>query len=406
MKIHPEDPRVSYPPQSACEPLRFLPGGPHFGKPLVRRISRSLTESAQAVDYSAAFDRSERRVARLRQALERERAEAPRLVAELLAGGAGRRERMLLNPPRLQTWGTAELLVERSRDESGADPERGEELGLLAVRLAQSLDADLYGSERLEDLRAEAWGYVANARRRCSDLPGATAAFREAFAHLARGTGDPLERAVLLDLEASLLRSRCLHKRALRHLEQALSIFVEAGEKHRAGRVLLKMDSVHQRAGQPELGIPLLYRALDLIDPAREPRLLLYAWHSLIDDLIAAGRLMEAQGLYGRARALSLRFPEPGTENRRKWLDGKLARRLGHAERAEELLLAARAGFAARGVPYERALVSLDLASLYTEQGRSDELDRLEAEMVPLLSQSRAEKHAAALAAGFRAAEA
>ena len=59
---------------------------------------------------------------------------------------------------------------------------------------------------------------------------------------------------------------------------------------------------------------------------------------------------------------------------------------LGHPGPAESLLLAARDGFLAEGIPYDTALVSLEIATLYAEQGRTAELKRLAAGMVPIFS--------------------
>ncbi len=80
------------------------------------------------------------------------------------------------------------------------------------------------------------------------------------------------------------------------------------------------------------------------------------------------------------------RFPDPSTQNRRKWVQGKIARGLGQPAEAEALLLAARDGFLAAEVPYDTALVSLDLASLYAEQGRTVELKSVAEEIFPVFA--------------------
>jgi hypothetical protein len=65
---------------------------------------------------------------------------------------------------------------------------------------------------------------------------------------------------------------------------------------------------------------------------------------------------------------------------------GKISRGLGQADQAESLFLAARDGFVGEGIPYDTALVSLELATLYAEQGRTADLKRLAEEMVPIFS--------------------
>ncbi len=375
---------------------------------LRRRRSTALTKRMASVvgsdhgahcDYSHVLRRSEASHQQRLFAFERERAEAHGLFGELLAHPQERCRLILANHPRFHTWGLLELLIERAREAGYADPAQGEALGELALCLADRLDADLYGAERIEDLKARAWAGISNSRRVRSDLAEAEAAMEEAFAHLRRGTGDLIERAIVLDLRSSLLRAQRRFPQALRLLQRAVSIFLEYGDTHRAGRSLLNMGNVHSAAGTPEEAIPLLYQATELIDADEEPLLVLVIWHNLIDDLANAGRYLEAHGLYLRAQPIYRRFPDAPNQNRRKWLQGKIARGLGQAADAETLFLSARDGFLVADISYLAALVSLDLASLYAEQGRTDELKSLAEEIFPIFASKGI--HREALAALF-----
>jgi tetratricopeptide (TPR) repeat protein len=377
---------------------------PRPKNPLVERIAKVLRWPGGAPDYGPVIDHSAQFFRCRQSAYERERAEAAGLAAELLEHPAERRQLIVRNNPRFHTWGLFELLLEEGREQSFNDPAAGEELARLALELSDHLDASYYGSERIEDLRARAWACVGNARRVKSDLRQAEEAFATAAAHLQLGTRDPIERAIFLDLKASLLRAERRLAEAMRLLRQAFEIFLAAGDRHRAGRALVNMDFVHHHAGTPEEGIPLLYQALELIDPAQEPRLLLCTWHNLIDDLAEAGRCMEAHGLLGRARAVYRRFPDAWTQNRRRWVEGKIARGLGQHAQAEALLAAARDGFLAEDVPYNVALVSLDLALLYAVQQRTAELKRLAAEMLPVFTSRRIHREALAALSFWRQA--
>lgn len=66
--------------------------------------------------------------------------------------------------------------------------------------------------------------------------------------------------------------------------------------------------------------------------------------------------------------------------------------------------MAARDGFLAEGIPYDTALVALELALLYAEQGRSAELKRLAAELVPVFASGQIHREALAALAFFRQA--
>lgn len=343
----------------------------------------------------------------LRCVLAEERAAAPLLLAELMGHPGDRRELLLRNAARFRTWGLLELLLERSRELAAPDPSGAEELARLGVRLGEQLDPDFYDARSVADIRARAWSNLGNALRVRSDLRGAEGAFRAAHGQLLLGTRDALERALFLDLKASLRRSQRRFAEALRLLGRAMSIYLEYGETHRAGRVLVKMDCVHQELGDVAAGIPLLYRALELIDPRQEPRLLLCAQHNLTNDLVDAGRVMEAQRVYARSRGLYRDFSDPWTQNRRRWLKGKIAGGLGQPGAAEALLASARQGFLAAGFPDESALVALELAALYAQQGRLGEIKDLAAETARVFASLGIQREAfAALAFLCQAADA
>jgi tetratricopeptide (TPR) repeat protein len=166
----------------------------------------------------------------------------------------------------------------------------------------------------------------------------------------------------------------------------------------------VNLSTVYNYMGQPEDCVPALFKSLDLIDPEREPRLLLCARHNLIFVLAELGRSAEAQKLYQDARPLYRSFNEPWVQNRRKWVRGKIARGLGQLRRAETQLSAARDGFMAEGIPYDTALVSLELALLYAEQGRTADLKRIAAEMLPIFASGHIHREALAALAFFRQA--
>lgn len=353
-------------------------------------------EQALPTDYEPALDSTARSLRPIEDAYGRERAAAPGLYAELIQHPVDRRLLLVRNCPRFHTWGFCELLLSRSREQNFQNPMLGESLALLAVEVLDHLEASLYRAESLEDLRARAWAYVANSRRVKADLQGAEEAFTFALSFLRLGTGEPMEKALILDLKASLLTKQLRFSKALSHLRRSLMIFLELGETHRAGRVLIKMSTVHTVAGAPEKAISLLHRALKLIDPNREPRLLLVASHNLINDLTETGQFMEAQKLLRKARPLYKRFDQPWSRNPRKWLEGQIARGLRQMDQAEALFIAARDGFLLADAAYDTALVSIDLASLYAEQGRMAELKRIAEEMVPIFSSRQIHREALA----------
>lgn len=410
MKAHPHDLLLQEFAATLSEPAEVLEHLIHCERcrhrlrPLLHQRPSALADRvvagqrwfAMPAHYEPALERACQILQGLQEAYGKERAEAGGLFSELMGQPAERRSLLVRNCPRFHSWGLCEVLLRRSGEQNFLNSTEGENLALLALEVLDNLDPGTYGEEAIEDLRARAWAYVANSRRVKSDLRGAEEAFALAFATLRHGTGDPMERAVLYDLKASLLRAQRRFRESLRLLHRAIAIFREAGERHRAGRALVSMSTVHHMAGNPEEAVPLLYQALELIDPAREPRLVLAAWHNLIDDLAEVGQFMEAQKLLVKARPMYQQFPQPWPQNPRKWVEGKIARGLGQQARAEALFLEARDGFLLEGAAYDLALVSLELASLYAAQGRVAELKRVAEEMVPIFSSRQIHREALA----------
>jgi tetratricopeptide (TPR) repeat protein len=328
--------------------------------------------------------------------LAQERLEAPELFVELIRRPVGARVTLVMSDPRFRTWAVLELLIERSLATATRDAEEAEVLAALALLLADRLDAALYGPERIEDLRARAWGYLANARRVRSDFHGAEEALTSAYDHLRRGTQAPCEEAVLLDLEGSLRRAQRRFADASALFRRAEELFRSAGDLHRAGRSLVKLSTVHYFVGEIDEAISVLTRAVPLIDPEVEPRLLLCAQHNLVDYLTIAGRIPEARRVYGETRALYRDFAEPWVQSRRKWVRARILLGLGKDDLAESLFLAARDSFVTEGIPYDTALVSLELASLYAQRGRTADLKRLAEEMLPIFTSLQIHREALA----------
>ena len=105
------------------------------------------------------------------------------LFSDLLRHPADHREACLRADLRFRTWGFVELLVVRSLEAATQDTEQSEEFGRLALTASSLLDRGFYGTEPIEDLRARAWGHIANARRVRSDLDGEVASYLRQAEH-------------------------------------------------------------------------------------------------------------------------------------------------------------------------------------------------------------------------------
>ena len=366
----------------------------------------SWWETSNRFDYDGALDRVFETVRRVNSALQRERTEAQQLLAELTRHPVERRRLLVQNSARFQSWGLCELLLSRPVD-TFAEPREGQDLGEVAVALAGSLDPQLYGVALLEDMQARAWSYLGNARRLLSDLRGADLAFQAAESHLAQGTGERLERARLLDLKASLRTNQGRYGEAIGLLNRAVAIYQRAQQRHLLGRVLLNKGQVCIWTGEFETATALLRQGLALVEQEREPKFVAVAYHNLAYVLNEMGQPREALALVTRARLLYFELGETLKLIRLQYTEGKIALNLGRLDQAEGILREVRKSFVEKGMAHDAALASMDLAQVYTRQGRHTEIRVLSEELLPIFQARDLQREAiAALILFQRAAEA
>lgn len=336
--------------------------------------------------YSQVVDRVFQGIAEEADKLDEERATASELWLDLAALKPSQQRLLVRNSSRYRVWPLAEELLAQCRAGWAEDPSRSEALARLTLEVSEGLVASGFRERLVSDLKAEAWSYIGNCHRIRSDLRRAEKAFRRAESYLAAGSGDPLERARLLDLKSSLLRARRDFQGASTLLEQAIREYRASADKHLEGRALVKRAKFLRDSGRVDESIPLLERAASLLDVDREPRTLLALKNNLLMFLAEVGREKDAQRLLPEVRELVKQHGSRHDRLRVLWVEGILRKSLGQLELAIEALRQVRDGFVVAGIGYDVALVSLDLAVLYLESGRTEEARRLAAESVPLFS--------------------
>ncbi len=349
-----------------------------------REIER-LKHPSSPVSYDEAFSRVHSRIASGGLgALRHETPSPSHLYTELLAHEAVEGLVQVHSTRRYASLALCELLLRKSRDLGIDDPERARKAADLAVQVAEQLDLDLYGAPIVQDVRAMAWAYLSESSRVQADVQLAESSMDKAERLLEEGSGDPLARAELLTLKASLAGYCGRFDEAIRILNRASSIYRRLDERHLLGRTLLKKGTLIGNsggAGQHATALRLIRRSIDLIDPPREPRLIVCATHNLIWFLNESGRSGEADACLGGARRLYEQAGDRRHLSRLRWLEGKLASRPREAEGA---LLSARDGLAREGLVYEAALAAMDLAVLYVQEGREADMRRQADLLFPL----------------------
>lgn len=339
-----------------------------------------------------------------KELIDQERAVAPGLVSELLAISPPGEWEALLRSGRFQTIAVCELLIERSFAEGFQDPARACELADLAIQVADRLDILLYGRSVVQDFRARAWAYLGNARRLGSDLRGAEEAISLAGYFSEEGSADPLEEARILDLKASLLGDQGRLEEAAGLLDVVIDIYEDIRDAHRQGRALISKGLFLAYAGQPEQGLDWISRGLERIRGEQEPRLVLMASHNIAWCLTDCGRAEEAQRHLDGIRHLYDGFSDPWTRLRLGWLEARIAAGLGRREEAARKLHELRNAFVEQRLGYDASIVTLDLAALYLEQGRTAEVRRLAEEALPVLLAQDIHREAMAALIAFQQA--
>lgn len=373
--------------QASVEETRAVVRHLLAGCPSCRRIAEQARDAPMSLQhpseqsYDAVFDRLEQKLAQGVAGFIADQTNAQELYAELLGHQAVEGLSQVHSTRRFASLALCELLLKKSRDLALEDSSQGRRAMDLAVAVAEQLDLELYGAPVVQDTRAIAWAYFAETRRVEADLRSAASSLRSAERLMAQGTGDPLVKAELLTLQASLRGYGGRFEEAIALLNRAASIYRHLGDRHLLGRTLLKKGTVVGNSGRPELAARLIRKSMDLIDPPREPRLMVCATHNLIWFLNESEHEDRAAACLEGARRLYERAGDRRDLGRLRWLEGKLATSLPEAE---EALLEARDDLAREGLSYEAALASMDLAVRYAGARKAPEMRRQAEQMLPL----------------------
>ncbi|HXO21361.1 MAG TPA: helix-turn-helix domain-containing protein [Thermoanaerobaculia bacterium] len=314
---------------------------------------------------------------------------------EVLEPLSERERRLLVSAvPELWTWAVCERLCAESERAAADDARRAYGLARLALRVAaRVLTDDAFRSR----LRGYSWALVANALRVANFLLAADRAMGYAWKLWESGAAvdpAPLDGSRLLDLEASLRRAQRRFDEAIQLLDRALGL---TASTEGSGRILLKKSYTFEQMGDYHRAAETLREAAPLVDGRRDPRLPCVLRFNLAVNLCHAGRHGEAVPVAAEVRAIAVRLRNEIDMVRVLWLEGRVAAGLGREEVALAALEQARREFADRRMSYDAALVSLELAALHLEQGRTAEVKALACEMEPIFRDQ--EVHDAAMAA-------
>lgn len=283
-------------------------------------------------------------------------------------------------------WGLFRALLDAARSYSSRDPQEAADIAQLAVDAVELLDPKAVGGEAAaKDMRALAWMVLADCRRLAGDLIGARGAIAEAWKWNEEGAGDPLDKAAIYCADAAYAATMGELETAESILEKALTLYLAVGDAHLQGRTLVQMAKTVGYL-DPEKGLAHIGRALELMNPVREPRVGLCAQHHLAWFLSGVGRPRDALGVLERARPLYDEFPDDFAQLRLHWLQGRVAHSLGQFAEAASILRQVREEFCMRDLRRDFLMVSIDLAEAGVAAGEMATALRFLAETAPIMA--------------------
>ncbi|MFP5287550.1 MAG: hypothetical protein ACLGI9_17565, partial [Thermoanaerobaculia bacterium] len=106
------------------------------------------------------------------------------------------------------------------------------------------------------------------------------------------------------------------------------------------------------------------------------------ALHNILLLRVELGEYEEARRSLQQMKPLYARHSDELMDIKLRWIEGKIAAGLGELEDAEEAFAESRDSFDQLGLGYRAALVSLDLVSVWLQQGRTGEIRQLVAELL------------------------
>lgn len=310
------------------------------------------------------------------------------------ATGGGAREARL----RRLLGASQNTLFDRPREGLEQARRTVESIGREARRLSEPARSEL---------QAEAALGLANALRVAGDLPQAEAAFQRAGARVDEVPNEVLRRrldARRWDLSASLYNDQRRFPEALAAIDRALALYRRLGDERREARAWINKGHVLDTAGARNRSLRAFRQALARLDPRHEPRQFAICMHNLLRGLHRTGYTIAALSLLGDVRALYEALGDETPRLRLRWLESEMLLEIGREAVAESIFEEVRAGFVELDMPYDAALVSLDLAAMYLEQDRAYKLRDLALRLFPVFQSHKVHREAMAALILYREA--
>jgi transcriptional regulator with XRE-family HTH domain len=284
-------------------------------------------------------------------------------------------------------WALAERICAESRRAAARNAKEALALANLAVRIARRLPEGEAGGFFARRLEGFAQAHAANALRVGGSLPKADEAYARAKQLWDEGAaGDPeprrLDEAVVLGMESSLRKDQ-------RRLPEALAALDRSLDLARGGLVAdlwISRANVLELQGKYEAALATLRRVEPLLEGNAQPRSRWLQRCALMANLCHLSCPQEAEELLPEVQTLALERGDELDQLRLQWLRGRIAAGQGRLADAAAFFAGVRDAFERLGIPYDTALVAVELAAVYLEEGRSPEVKALARQLAAAFS--------------------
>jgi tetratricopeptide (TPR) repeat protein len=297
-------------------------------------------------------------------------------------------------------WALAELLCHESVGAAARDVDAANGLANLALAVARRVPGDGIWRRRV---LGYARVFHANALRAAGKLAAARREMASALhlwkAGAAAAPADLLAEWRVLDLEASLCRDTRQFETALSLLQRAVAMAPASAR----GRILLKRGLTLEQAGDPVAALATLDQAEAALVDVDDRRLSWLLRYNQAVNHCHLGRYTQVEAQVPLLRQ-AVAEGNPLDLLRVDWLTGRTEAGLGRWAKACAIFQTMRKDLAARNDPMGTGLVTLELAVLYLEQGRTAEVRVLALEMAWVLKAEGLERDVLAALRLFREA--
>jgi tetratricopeptide (TPR) repeat protein len=284
----------------------------------------------------------------------------------------------------LQKRDVFSLIVQEAKHLCSRDPFAAENLALSAYNLVGHLPTAEFPEAAKDQLKLSALTVVANSRRLAGDWAHSFAAISEARSYLKATKINPEERAFLVAMHACLVCDTGGLEEAMLLLEQAESIYREAGNLKGLASVRIYIASALLEAARGEESLRMAEDVLHFLAPDWI-HLEMLTRSIVTESLVLQGRNIEALRSYESTKHLYAEIGGETVQYKAEYLEARILDGFGYAREAEKLFRSAIRGLTESESYRPSLLARLALFESFCKRGALGKAAQLCGEAINLL---------------------